>query len=103
MNDFCDSINTGITVAAPHPLIKMPVMSATVTRWRASHACTFSPHPPPPPIPLLKEARGKESEKLIACCVPLIASLRDYAIIMLKERTYGRNCPFSVPCDIRKE
>lgn len=42
MNDFCDSINIGITVAAPDPLVKAPAVRATATRWRASHACMFN-------------------------------------------------------------
>lgn len=58
MNDFCASINTGITAAAPHPLIKAPVVSSTATRWQDSHAC-ISNHPLQS---LFKKARGKNKQ-----------------------------------------
>lgn len=79
MNDFCDSINIGITVAAPDPLVEAPAVRATATRWRASHARIFNT---PPPILLFKKARGKGNEKHIVCCVLLTNCLWGHEIII---------------------
>lgn len=72
MNDFCDSINIGITVAAPDPLVKAPAVRATATRWRASHACIFNT----PTSNSVKEGKEeKTNEKHIVGCVLLTNSL----------------------------